>query len=86
MLIHLLNFLAPALCLGFGVASLGRFWVKNKGQPLRFITQAAINSAVGVLVLLVGLWFFGRDGKMATYAALVTLVALSQWATGRQWR
>lgn len=86
LLIHLLNFLAPALGLGLGVAFAGRWVVKNKAQTPGFIMQAAINFAVGVLVLLAGLWFFGRDGKMATYAALVTMVALSQWVTGRQWR
>jgi hypothetical protein len=30
-------------------------------------------------VLLGGLWFFGHDGKMATYAALVLACASSQW-------
>ena len=67
-------------------AAAGQVAEKNPAPALANAAQAAINSAVGVLVLLVGLWFFGRDGKMATYAALVTLVALSQWATGRQWR
>ena len=86
LLIHLLNFLAPALCLGLGMALVGRLWIKNKVQTLSFLMQAAINFAVGALVLLAGLWFFGRDGKMATYAALVTMVAVSQWVTGRQWR
>ena len=48
--------------------------------------QSAINSIVGVLVLAAGLWHFGVDGKMATYAALVLAVASCQWVTSRGWR
>jgi hypothetical protein len=39
---------------------------------------------VGVLVA--GLWWFGHDGKMATYAALVVLPALAQGVLLRGWR
>ena len=31
-------------------------------------------SAVGVALLLLGLWYFGRDGKMATYTAMVWIM------------
>jgi hypothetical protein len=41
---------------------------------------------VGVAVLAAGLWFFGRDGKMATYAALVVAVATCEWIGRRAWR
>ena len=37
-------------------------------------------------VLLAGLWWFGRDAKMATYAALVVVMALCQWVFSRGWR
>jgi hypothetical protein len=30
-----------------------------------------------------GLWYFGVDGKMATYAALVVVVAPCQWLCQR---
>ena len=46
----------------------------------------AINSAAGLAALGAGLWFFGRDGKMATYAVLVIAVATAQWLTARAWR
>jgi hypothetical protein len=37
-------------------------------------------SALGVLVLLAGLVWFGRDGKLATYAAMVALQGgVSAW-------
>jgi hypothetical protein len=38
------------------------------------------------LVLLAGLWFFGRDGKMLTYAALVVASATVQWVMLGLWR
>jgi hypothetical protein len=41
---------------------------------------------VGALVLLAGLWWFGRDAKMATYTALVLVMALCQWVLSRGWR
>jgi hypothetical protein len=33
-----------------------------------------------------GLVFFGRDGKMLTYAAMVAGAALSQWVVLGAWR
>jgi hypothetical protein len=30
-------------------------------------------------VLALGLWYYGRDGKMATYSAMVLAAASSQW-------
>jgi len=38
------------------------------------------------LALACGLWFFGNDGKMATYAAMVMLVASCQWVGVKAWR
>jgi hypothetical protein len=37
-------------------------------------------------VLAGGLMFFGHDGQMATYAALVLACATSQWLVGGGWR
>jgi len=41
-----------------------------------------INAMAGVFVLAAGLWAFGRDGKMATYAAMVLACALGLWWSG----
>jgi hypothetical protein len=41
--------------------------------------MAAINFIVSVAALLLGLIVFGRDGKMASYLAMVVLCATSQW-------
>jgi hypothetical protein len=37
------------------------------------------NSIVGVVVLLAGLLWFGNDGKVITYAAMVLACASTQW-------
>ena len=86
VLFHLLNFIAPALFTGVMLALVARYVLRNKAAKLSLPTQAAINSVAGMAVLVVGLWYFGRDGKMATYAALVVVCAASQWLGGRHWR
>ncbi len=42
-----------------------------------------MNCVAGVLALGLGLWFFGNDGKMASYAAMVIAIASSQWLVAR---
>ena len=48
--------------------------------------QVLINFAVCLALLLLGLVFFGRDGKMATYALLVLGAATTQWMLVRGWQ
>ncbi len=79
LLNHLLNFAAPALLVAGLLAFLAPVFMRNKAPARTRSAQAAINFVVGLLALLVGLVFFGRDGKMASYAALVLAVASSQW-------
>jgi peptidoglycan biosynthesis protein MviN/MurJ (putative lipid II flippase) len=76
---HLMGLLAPAL----GVAVLlwlGLLWRRGRrqsgGQPGR---QLGWLMLLGVAVLLAGLAYFGRDGKMATYAALVLAQGTLAW-------
>lgn len=77
-LLHWLNFVYPAFALGTLLAALGLVLERKVASARVFIAQAAINSIAGAVVLLAGLWFFGRDGKMATYAALVLVCATTQ--------
>jgi hypothetical protein len=83
-LLHLLNFAAPALVLGLGVALAARWFRLDRSQRAWWV-PVAINFVAGLLALVAGLWYFGRDGKMATYAALVLAVASAQWLAGRAW-
>ena len=80
---HVSSFMAPALAAGVLVALAARVVLPQTGGWWR---HAAINSLAGGLVLAAGLWYFGVDGKMATYAALVLAIATSQWICSRGWK
>ena len=86
LLNHLLNFVAPALFVGIFLVVTARFFMRRNAPAMTLYKQIAINVIVGVAVLLAGLIVFGRDGKMATYAALVICCATSQWLLSRGWR
>jgi membrane-bound acyltransferase YfiQ involved in biofilm formation len=90
LLNHIVNFLAPAA----GVALLlvlfsrvfSRFLASKRPLAQSISAQAAIIFIVNVIVLVAGLVFFGNDGKMATYAAMVLAAAVCQWVLWRGWR
>jgi hypothetical protein len=86
LLIHLLNFAAPALAVALLVASGARFLLPRPSAGGSWTASVAIDFAAGLAVSAAGLWHFGVDGKMATYAALVVAVATSQWLLARAWR
>ena len=86
LLNHLLNFLAPALWLALLLPLLGRLLLKKRSTRISLAAQAAIVFSVGAFALGLGLWYFGHDGKMATYMGLVLLCASSQWLMQRGWR
>jgi hypothetical protein len=86
LFLHLLSFAAPAVVVALVVALAARVVMPRQSAALSWWGQTAINSIVGVLVLAAGLWHFGVDGKMATYAALVAAVATCQWVCSRAWR
>jgi hypothetical protein len=84
-LYHLLGFAAPALFVALAV-TFGARLLGPALQPWRWWAHTAINFTVGVSVLAAGLWHFGVDGKMATYAGLVAAIAATQWLCGRGWK
>jgi len=84
LLNHLLNFAAPALVVGLLLAILAPVLYRKVPVAHSLRAQAAINFIAGLVALLVGLVFFGRDGKMATYAAMVLACAASQWWSMRR--
>ena len=73
LLNHLFNFFAPALVVGAMLAMVAPFVYKK-----RLLAQAAINFVVSAVVLLAGLWFFGRDAKMASYLAMLVAASVAQ--------
>ncbi len=83
---HALNFAAPAAVVALLMVLAGRILEKKVAKTPVWQAQAAINFIVCMTVLLLGLWFFGHDGKMATYAVLVLACACSQWLMSRGWQ
>jgi len=86
LLNHLLNFIAPAFWVALAVTAFARLFMKKQALAGGLIRLVAINFVFCCAVLLVGLWFFGRDGKMTTYAAMALFCATSQWVLQRGWR
>lgn len=84
--LHLLSFLMPALAVAGLVALAARFFMPSRAGLLAWWVQFALNFIAGAAVLAAGLWHYGADGKMATYAALVAVVAACQWVCSRSWR
>ncbi len=86
LLNHVLNFLAPALWLALLLPLASRWIFRKRAKRPGFRVQVTVNFALGLLALGLGLWFFGRDGKMATYLGMTVIVATSQWLMLRGWR
>ena len=80
---HLVNFLAPALVVALILALLGPFLIRKRPGAQVFPAQVAINFVAGAVALVLGLWFFGNDGKMATYGAMLVFCACAQWGASR---
>jgi hypothetical protein len=83
---HLLNFVAPALALALLLPLAARLIVSKTVKPLSWWLQVAINFAACSVALMASLWWWGSDGKMAAYAALLLVGASSQWLVSRGWR
>ncbi|MBG9390000.1 hypothetical protein [Caenimonas aquaedulcis] len=86
LILHALGFVAPAFAVGALVALAARLVLPRQSAGSAWWGDAAINFIVGVGVLAAGLWYFGVDGKMASYAALVAAIASVQWARSKAWR
>lgn len=75
---HVANFFAPALVVALMLSLVPRLgWGKARWKG--FFKDTLWLSLVGVVVLVVGLVWFGRDGRMATYAALVLSQGSIAW-------
>jgi hypothetical protein len=84
LLLHFAGFAAPAAFLAVVLPWAGRLVLPRSASPVG--VQAAWILVAGLAVLAGGLWYFGRDGKMLTYAALVLAAATTQWLCTRAWR
>ncbi len=76
---HLLNLAAPAVFVGFFLALAAPRLLRTGPRRGGLAACGLVNSICGVCALLAGLWFFGNDGKMASYLALLVASAASQF-------
>lgn len=79
---HLLNLFLPALALGALSAGLAKLLWRRALSALSWARLAGPATAAASTVLLAGLLVFGRDGRMATYAAMVLACAITLWWRG----
>jgi hypothetical protein len=80
-LIHLSNLFMPALGVGALSAALAKLLWWRALQRVRWWRLALWASVACAVATIVGLVVFGRDGKMATYGAMVLAASLAlMWA------
>lgn len=80
---HVLGLFLPALGTGLlaAAAAKGLFW-RAELRRVGWWRLIAWSCSAGSLALLGGLVLFGRDGRMASYGAMVAASALALWWTG----
>ncbi len=83
--IHLAGFAAPAVFLALLLPTVARLLLRRSTHGAWW-WHATLVLAAGLVALGVGLWYFGRDGKMLSYAGLLIAAAGAQWLAARSWR
>jgi hypothetical protein len=86
LILHAAGFAAPAAFLALLLPLASRLFHRATAGRTSWWLQAALVFVAGVAVLAGGLWWFGTDGRMATYGALVLVAASTQWLAVRAWR
>jgi hypothetical protein len=80
-LLHLANFVLPALLLGGIAAALAKLAWLRALRPVPWLRLAGWASGGALVALVGGLAVTGRDGAMATYGAMVLACAVALgWA------
>ena len=84
---HIANLFAPALGLAALAAALAKLVWRRDLAGVRWRALALPAALASAAVTLAGLVVFGRDGRMATYGAMVLACALALWWRGfSRWR
>ena len=79
---HALNFFAPALGVAVLAAAAAKLLWRRELAGVAWHRLALWGTLAGAVLLVGGLVAFGRDGKIATYGALVVVTALALWWAG----
>jgi hypothetical protein len=82
---HLLNLLLPASALGLIAAALAKLAWRQALRGTSWPSLASWAGGAAMLAQVGGLVLQGRDGRMATYAAMVLACSLALWWRG-WWR
>ena len=77
-----MNFCAPAIGIGGFSALLARLVWRGELRQRSLIALWAWASGAAALASIAGLIVFERDGRMATYAAMVIACAAALWWAG----
>ena len=84
--LDLAGLLAPAAGAALLVSLCGRFLLGRGLADQSWGWCFAIDFAAGSAALVAGLALFGRDGRLASYLALIVACATSQWLLSRSWK
>ena len=79
---HLLNFFAPAFGVGLLAPAMAKLLWRRRLGPVGWTRLFVCTIGGAAAALLVGLGFFGRDGRVATYVMTVLGSALALWWAG----
>jgi hypothetical protein len=79
---HLFNLFLPALGLGTLAAAAAKLVWRRELAAVPWRRLALPACASSAAVVLGGLVFFGRDGKMGMYGAMVLACAITLWWRG----
>ena len=81
---HLTNFALPALALSAMLTCVAVGWPWRAALRRRWWRAFGLLFALGLAVLLAGLWLLGRDGKLLTYLLLVLALGSGAYAVQRR--
>lgn len=82
ILLHVFNLIAPALGMALVLPLLMRFWQHRARVSLA--KQMLLHALLGSVCLVVGLWLWGTDGRMATYGLLTLVLGSAQFWFARR--
>ena len=82
ILLHLANLLLPAVGVGLIAPALAKLLWRRELAGVAYGRLALRCSGAGAVVVVAGLVVLGRDGRMATYLALVVVAAVALWWAG----
>lgn len=83
---HLLNFAVPALALAVLLPALLRWTPLGRRAAIGLLWQMLLLALVNLTLLAGGWAWFGRDGAMVTYLAMVLASASVLWVLCKAWR